>query len=74
MRTPLNHLLLGAGLLGAAALSHGAFASSAGIVSPAADTDETTAARYDIDVIHPEADSFAAFEGRTILVEFFAHW
>ena len=29
---------------------------------------------YDLEVIHPVANSFSAFEGRAVLIEFFAHW
>lgn len=27
-----------------------------------------------LDVVHPAAKTLAAFEGRAILIEFFAHW
>jgi len=36
--------------------------------------DETTWPEYDLEVVHPAATSFAAFSGRAVLVEFFAHW
>jgi len=30
--------------------------------------------KVDVEVNHPAAKSFDAFQGRLILVEFFAHW
>lgn len=70
MISPVNQLLLAAGLLGTAAL-----APATGLFAPASLTaGEAPSAQYDIDVIHPEADSFSAFQGRAVLVEFFAHW
>lgn len=28
----------------------------------------------DLEIVHPVIDSFDDFQGRTVLVEFFAHW
>lgn len=67
MISPVNQIILAAGLLGTAAL-----APATGLFAPA--SVESSSAKYDIDVIHPEADSFSAFQGRAVLVEFFAHW
>lgn len=30
--------------------------------------------KVDLEVVHPAAKTFDAFQGRLILIEFFAHW
>ena len=30
--------------------------------------------KVDLEVVHPAAKTFDAFQGRLVLVEFFAHW
>ncbi len=59
----MNHLSLGLGL-----------AAGLFFATPALAEIGDKMLELDIELVHPDTDSFDAFKGRAILVEFFAHW
>ena len=49
-------------------------ASAVFLAAPAAAQVGQPLPKVDLEVVHPAAKTFDAFQGRLILVEFFAHW